>query len=239
VKDPAFDGPPRGKARPTEGYLRFDRRTVESPQPGPPAGKLCSGLTPWSVLRGAARVLSGRETRTPVQLPPHFRITGRTVVVRAFACWLGRTVAAPSKDEIVNLSPFEVTASNRGYYGSNAMSGTRLNSRVEDLASSVIVVTKEQMADFAMLDLNDNEVSTEGIGNYTDLTFNAAQMGNGENRTKLPQCLTRGFRNTFTRRDIIPVVKRSELSSEIILKWSGRQDSNLRPPGPKPGALPG
>jgi hypothetical protein len=25
----------------------------------------------------------------------------------------------------------------------------------------------------------------------------------------------------------------------IAEKWSGRQDSNLRPPGPKPGALPG
>jgi hypothetical protein len=176
------------------------------------------------VLQGAARVLSGRETRTPVQLPLHFRITGRTVVVRAFARWVGRTVAAPSKDEIVNLSPFEVTASNRGYYGSNAMSGTRLNARVEDLVSSVIVVTKEQMADFAMLDLNDifsHEVSTEGIGNYTDLTFNAAPISNGEIRTKLPQRLTSGFRNTFYRRDIIPVVKRSELGSEIILKWSG------------------
>ena len=23
------------------------------------------------------------------------------------------------------------------------------------------------------------------------------------------------------------------------MNWSGRQDSNLRPPGPKPGALPG
>jgi hypothetical protein len=23
-----------------------------------------------------------------------------------------------------------------------------------------------------------------------------------------------------------------------LLSWSGRQDSNLRPPGPKPGALP-
>ncbi len=23
-----------------------------------------------------------------------------------------------------------------------------------------------------------------------------------------------------------------------FLKWSGRQDLNLRPPGPKPGALP-
>ena len=26
---------------------------------------------------------------------------------------------------------------------------------------------------------------------------------------------------------------------EIKNKWSGRKDSNLRPPGPKPGALPG
>ncbi len=24
----------------------------------------------------------------------------------------------------------------------------------------------------------------------------------------------------------------------LIFKWSRRQDSNLRPPGPKPGALP-
>ena len=24
---------------------------------------------------------------------------------------------------------------------------------------------------------------------------------------------------------------------KLILKWSGREDSNLRPPGPKPGAL--
>lgn len=55
------------------------------------------------------------------------------------------------------------------------MSGTRLNSRIEDLASSMTVVTKEQMADFAMLDINDifnYEAGTEGSGTYTDLTFN-------------------------------------------------------------------
>ena len=28
------------------------------------------------------------------------------------------------------------------------------------------------------------------------------------------------------------------LSYTRIKKWSGQQDSNLRPPGPKPGALP-
>ena len=44
---------------------------------------------PWFVLEDAARVLSGRETLTPVQLPPHFGITGRTVLVRAIACLLG------------------------------------------------------------------------------------------------------------------------------------------------------
>ncbi|MEN9635128.1 MAG: hypothetical protein RL077_3532 [Verrucomicrobiota bacterium] len=49
-----------------------------------------------------------------------------------------------------------------------------------------------------------------------------AWISNGEIRTKLPKRLTRGFRNTFNPRDIIPVVKRSELSSEFILKWSGR-----------------
>ncbi|MBI5692492.1 MAG: TonB-dependent receptor [Verrucomicrobia bacterium] len=86
-----------------------------------------------------------------------------------------RPVAASSarSDETVMLSPFEVTADARGYYASSTMSGTRLNSRVEDLASAISVVTKEQMADFAMLDINDiflYEAGTEGIGTYTEFS---------------------------------------------------------------------
>lgn len=76
----------------------------------------------------------------------------------------------PSSDAAVQLSPFEVREANTGYYAANTMSGTRLNTRLEDLASSISVVTKQQMADFAMLDINDifnYEASTEGIGNYT------------------------------------------------------------------------
>ena len=76
-------------------------------------------------------------------------------------------------DETVVLSPFEVTSQGRGYYASSTMSGTRLNSRVEDLASSISVVTKEQMADFALLDINDiflYEAGTEGIGTYTEFS---------------------------------------------------------------------
>ena len=78
--------------------------------------------------------------------------------------------AAAAKEETVQLSPFEVNEANNGYYATNTMSGTRLNTKLEDLASSISVVTKAQMQDFAMLDINDifaYESSTEGTGNYT------------------------------------------------------------------------
>ncbi len=77
---------------------------------------------------------------------------------------------APAADDIVALSPFEVVSDARGYFASNTMSGTRLNSKIEDLGQSITVVTKEQMADFAMLDINDifdYMASTEGTGSYS------------------------------------------------------------------------
>ena len=89
--------------------------------------------------------------------------------------------ARPPAGDTVVLSPFEVVADTRGYFSANTMSGTRINSRIEDLASSITVVTKEQMADFAMLDINDifaYEVSTEGSGNFTDFAFNSSAQPN-------------------------------------------------------------
>ncbi|MBP8256700.1 MAG: TonB-dependent receptor plug domain-containing protein, partial [Opitutaceae bacterium] len=75
----------------------------------------------------------------------------------------------------VTLSPFEVTESNSGYLATNTMSGTRLNTSLEDLASSISVVTKQQMSDFAMLDINDvfaYEAGAEGADTYTDYEIN-------------------------------------------------------------------
>ena len=90
----------------------------------------------------------------------------------------GRATAtgkASAADPIVVMSPFEVdTSTQRGYYGANTMSGTRLNSKIEDLASSIAVVTKEQMQDLAMLDINDifaHAAGTEGLATYTDFTI--------------------------------------------------------------------
>jgi len=78
--------------------------------------------------------------------------------------------AVASAEEVVKLSPFEVKAETIGYFQSNAISGTRLNSRIEDLGQSITVMTKEQMQDFAMLDINDvfdYMASTEGTNTYS------------------------------------------------------------------------
>ena len=81
---------------------------------------------------------------------------------------------APAAEKVINMSPFQVTAESRGYYSPNTMSGTRINASIADLASSITVVTKQQMQDFAMLDINDvflYAANTEGTGTYTDFVI--------------------------------------------------------------------
>ena len=86
----------------------------------------------------------------------------------------GPALAEPPKEEVVVLSPFEVVADTTGYFQANTMSGTRMNSKIEDLGQSITVMTKQQMADFAMLDVNDvfdYMASTEGTGSYSDFAL--------------------------------------------------------------------
>jgi len=80
------------------------------------------------------------------------------------------TAPSAKSEEVIQLSPFEVKTEANGYYSPNTMSGTRINSSIQDLASSITVVTKTQMRDFAMLDINDVFLyagNTEGTGTYT------------------------------------------------------------------------
>jgi hypothetical protein len=101
-----------------------------------------------------------------------------------------------SASDVVELSPFQVSAeADKGYFAANTLSGTRINTKLEDLGASITVVTKQQMQDFAMLDLNDvflYEANTEGTGNYTDLFIdrngvaqdNVARDPNNANRVR-------------------------------------------------------
>lgn len=81
--------------------------------------------------------------------------------------------ASTASEKVIELSPFEVTADSRGYFASNTLSGTRLNSKIEDLGASITVITKQQLLDTAALDINDVflfEANTEGTEQFTDFT---------------------------------------------------------------------
>ncbi len=84
-------------------------------------------------------------------------------------------VAPATPDETVLLSPFTVVEDDKGYQAFNTLAGTRLNSKLEDLGSSITVVTLQQMQDTAVLDINDlfrYEASTEGTDDFTQFTPN-------------------------------------------------------------------
>ena len=79
--------------------------------------------------------------------------------------------ATEAADSTIVLTPFTVdTSRDRGYSAENTLAGSRLSSKLEDLAASITVVTKQQLEDTGAIDINDvfkYEAGTEGSGSYT------------------------------------------------------------------------
>jgi len=99
-----------------------------------------------------------------------------------------------SSSETIALSPFEVKSDNDGYYAANTTSSTRLNSSVEDLASSTSIVTKKQMTDFGLLDINDifaDEAGTEGTATFTDAALDRKPGSTVDNTSTNPATANR------------------------------------------------
>lgn len=86
------------------------------------------------------------------------------------------TAEAKKLDDKLVLSPFVVTTEkDSGYYAENTLMGSRLNSKISDLAASITVVTKQQLEDTGALDINDvfrYESNTEGASTYTPVALN-------------------------------------------------------------------
>ena len=90
------------------------------------------------------------------------------------------------KEEVVELSPFEVKADeNRGYVAAETMTGTRVATQIKDLPYTVNVLTSEFFEDFGMFQLDDTLTQ---IGGLTGL-----DIGGGFN--------LRGFSSTSQLRD--------------------------------------
>lgn len=139
--------------------------------PRPP--RRLPGLAALLLTCALGATLSAQETPAPTTQPdvPVTEKEAKAAAVKPQPAPAASGPAAGDDDgDLIVLSPFEVTADATGYFQSNTMSGTRLNSKIEDLGQSITVMTKEQMGDFAMLDVNDvfdYMASTEGTGTYS------------------------------------------------------------------------
>jgi len=81
---------------------------------------------------------------------------------------------ATSSNAAIVLNPFTVDATQeKGYFAPNTLAGTRLNTNIGDLPSSITVVTKQQLEDTNSQNINDvfrYESNTEGARTYTPFT---------------------------------------------------------------------
>ena len=137
---------------------------------------------------------------------------------------IGFGQAAEDDEEIFELSPFEVSSSENdiGYYSERTLAGSRLNSKVADLAASITVVTEQQLEDTAATDINDvflYEASTEGFGNFTPTTGSLNDRGTikdagagysfantGESRTASTSQRVRGLAAPTTSQNYYPTL---------------------------------
>jgi outer membrane receptor protein involved in Fe transport len=96
--------------------------------------------------------------------------------LQTLGAWLALAIAAPAAEpaapapeDVVKLSPFEVsTGADRGYAASTAMSGTRTNEKLENLPNAISVMTSDLLADLgalSFLDAVDFAVGAENIYN--------------------------------------------------------------------------
>jgi hypothetical protein len=144
------------------------------------------------VLGLAALALSGLRAQ---QVAEPSAAAPKTTATPVAALKLPAAPTTTAEENVVQLSPFEVNSTrDRGYEASSTMSGTRLNSNIEDIAASISVVTKQQLQDTASININDvfkYEANTEGIYQWTSFVNDRGTISddiqanpNGANRVR-------------------------------------------------------
>jgi outer membrane receptor for monomeric catechols len=85
---------------------------------------------------------------------PMHGLTGLAACAIAVAA--SRAQSTASSDEVVTLSPFQVTSEgDTGYRAANSLEGSRLNTPLRDTPGSISVFTKDFLDDIAATDLRD------------------------------------------------------------------------------------
>lgn len=109
----------------------------------------------------------------------------RLAALAAFAAFALLPVAsfaqtAPAKEEVVELSPFTVTAEEKdGYIASESVTGTRMRTPIKDLTFGVNVITSEFLTDFAFFEIGENFAYTSSLSSLDNGGGNVNMRGYG------------------------------------------------------------
>ena len=120
--------------------------------------------------------------------------------------------------EVFNLSPFEVSGSESGYYATETLSGTNLKTDMRSLANPITVMTQELMEDIGATsykDVVDFLPSTKSYdGDTTDPTGEQARRGT--------PYVSRGFRvGQLTQNFLATNVRQDNFNTERLTQSRG------------------
>jgi hypothetical protein len=102
--------------------------------------------------------------------------------------------------------------------------------------TSISVVTKQQMTDFAMLDINDifaYEGATEGTGNYTNYSVDRNGMvgdsiqGNPQGSNRITEGTAGSFANLNLIKTMGGMMQNYLLGDRLVLTWGMRNDKSF------------
>lgn len=135
------------------------------------------------------------------------------------------SVAAGPKDEVIELSPFQVTSDSiKGYTASQTLAGSRLKMNVDEIASSIQILTPEFMFDVGSTGLNDlflftTSTESSGInGNFSDFSAGTTST-NDEGTRSNPQGSQRirGLAaGDLTRNYFLSVIPTDRFNTELV-----------------------
>ena len=136
--------------------------------------KTPSNVTLYSLIIGPASALLCAATLSAQTAAPNPTAAESTGAPAPKGLVVEKVAAKSDDSDVIQMDVFEVsTANDKGYLATSALSGTRLNSKIEDISASLSVVTKQQLMDTASVDINDvfmYEANTEGTKQWTSFT---------------------------------------------------------------------
>ena len=137
------------------------------------------------------------------------------LALSATAAFAQAPAANNKKEDVIELSPFEVRATDdRGYVASETMTGSRVATLIKDLPYQVNVITSEFLEDFAVFELADNVTKNNALLARLKQKGNIRPFSGGTVIFEELSFAENGNAGYYSGYDLLPVAAQDVLSAD-------------------------